>query len=71
MAEFTCSPETITMLLIPTPVFWPREFHGLYSPWSRKESDMTELLSLSLQSVLSTKQVFSVIVVILISKFWE
>ena len=25
-----------------TPVFWPREFHGLYSPWGRKESDMTE-----------------------------
>ena len=19
----------------PTPVFWPREFHGLYSPWGR------------------------------------
>ena len=31
---------------IPTPVFWPREFHGLYSPWGRKESDMTEPLSL-------------------------
>ena len=25
-----------------TPVFWPGEFHGLYSPWSRKESDTTE-----------------------------
>ena len=23
-----------------TPVFWPREFHGLYSPWGHKESDM-------------------------------
>ena len=33
---------------LPTPVFWPREFHGLYSPWGYKESDMTELLSLSL-----------------------
>ena len=21
---------------LPTPVFWPREFHGLYSPWGRK-----------------------------------
>ena len=21
---------------------WPREFHGLYSPGGRKESDMTE-----------------------------
>ena len=24
------------------PVFWPREFHGLYSPWGHKELDMTE-----------------------------
>ena len=30
------------------PVFWPGEFHGLYSSWGRKESDMTERLSLSL-----------------------
>ena len=29
-----------------TPVFWPGEFHGLYRPWDRKESDMTEQLSL-------------------------
>ena len=27
---------------LPTPVFWPGEFHGLYSPWGRKESDRTE-----------------------------
>ena len=27
---------------LPTPVFWPGEFHGLYSPWPLKESDMTE-----------------------------
>ena len=26
----------------------PGEFHGLYSPWGRTESDMTERLSLSL-----------------------
>ena len=31
---------------LPTPVFWPGEFHGLYSPWGRKELDMTEWLSL-------------------------
>ena len=31
---------------LPTPVFWPGEFHGLYSPWSYKESDTTEQLSL-------------------------
>ncbi|KAB0372828.1 hypothetical protein FD755_015581 [Muntiacus reevesi] len=29
-----------------TPVFWPGEFHGLYSPWGCKELDMTEQLSL-------------------------
>ena len=32
---------------LPTPVFWPGEFHGLYSPWSHKESDTTERFSLS------------------------
>ena len=32
---------------LPTPVFWPGEFHGLYSPWDCKESDITEWLSLS------------------------
>ena len=30
---------------LPTPVFWPREFRGLYSPWTCKESDTTEQLS--------------------------
>ena len=32
---------------LPTPVFWPGEFHGLYSPWGCKESDTTEQLSLT------------------------
>ena len=27
---------------LPTSVSWPEEFHGLYSPWGRKESDTTE-----------------------------
>ena len=31
---------------LPNLVFWSREFHGLYSPWDRKELDMTERLSL-------------------------
>jgi len=36
---------------LPTAVFLPREFHGQrrlagYSPWDRKESDWTELLTL-------------------------
>ena len=30
-----------------TPVFWPGEFRGLYSPWSCRESGTTERLSLS------------------------
>ena len=30
----------------PIPLFWPGEFHGLYSPWGLKELDMTEQLSL-------------------------
>ena len=31
---------------LPTPAFWPGEFHGLYGPWGHKELDMTEQLSL-------------------------
>ena len=31
---------------LPTPVFWPGEFHGLYSPWGCKELDTTERLTL-------------------------
>ena len=27
---------------LPTPVFWPGEFHGLYSPWRHKELDTTK-----------------------------
>ena len=27
---------------LPTPVFWPGEFNGLYSLLGHKESDMTE-----------------------------
>ena len=27
---------------LPTPVFWPGEFHGLYGPWGPKELDTTE-----------------------------
>ena len=28
--------------MLPTPIFWPREFHGLYSPRGCKDLDMTE-----------------------------
>ena len=33
---------------LPTLVFWPGEFHGLYKPWGCKESDVTKWLSLLL-----------------------
>ena len=29
---------------LPTRVFWPGKFHGLYSQWGPKESNMTERL---------------------------
>ena len=32
---------------LPTPVFWPGEFHELYSTWDCKELATTERLSLS------------------------
>ena len=31
----------------PTPVFWPGEFHGLYSPWGCIELDMIKALFLT------------------------
>ena len=36
---------------LPTPVFWPGEFHGLCSPRGRKVSDTTERLSLTHSSI--------------------
>ena len=36
---------------LPTPVFWPGEFHGLYNPRGHRESDMTEWLSLHFTSL--------------------
>ena len=31
---------------LPTPIFWPGEFHELYSPWGHKEPYTTKQLSL-------------------------
>ena len=32
---------------LPSPVLWPREFHGLYSPWGRRvRHDLATFLSL-------------------------
>ena len=36
---------------LPSPVRWPGEFYGLYSPWGCKESDTTERFSLSLRKI--------------------
>ena len=36
---------------LPTPVFLPGEFHGLYSPWGCKESDTAEQLSIHFTSL--------------------
>ena len=51
--ESTCSVEDLGLIPglgkipwrreeLPTPLFWPGEFHGLYSPWGHKESDKME-----------------------------
>jgi len=45
---------------LPTPVFWPGEFHGQrslvgYSPWSCKELDTTEQQTLSLYVSVRTR----------------
>ena len=42
---------------LPTAVYRPGEFHGLYSRRGRKESDMTEQLSLSLSISLVAQMV--------------
>ena len=47
---------------LPTPAFWPGEFHGLYSPWGRKESDMTKQLSLTHQLVSKLIKMYTVTV---------
>ena len=41
---------------LPTPVFCPGEFHGLYSPWGRKELDTAEQLSLHVTSSMDQSQ---------------
>ena len=39
---------------LPTPLFWPGEFHGLYSSWGCKELDTTERFALSLNLLCDT-----------------
>ena len=62
--ESTCNAEDLSSIpglgrcpwrreRLPTLVFWPGEFHGLYSPWGHKKSDTTERLSLTHSSLLT------------------
>jgi len=44
----------------PTPVFWPGEFHELYSPWGHKKLDMTERLSFHFTSIAVIVLIFHV-----------
>ena len=57
--ESACNVGTLGLILglgrspeegksLPTPVFWPGEFHGMYSQGGGKELDTTERLLLSL-----------------------
>ena len=34
-----CWEDSLEKGTLPTPLFWPGEFHGLYSPWGCKELD--------------------------------
>ena len=59
---------------LPTPVFWPGEFHGLYSPWGCKESDMTEQLSftsLSRNSALSRSKFLRRLILLNCERHWN
>ena len=51
---------------LPTPVFWPGEFYGLYNPLGRKELDTTEQLSLSFSIFMKTikASIYKVIVIL-------
>ena len=55
---------------LPTPVFWPGEFHALYSPWGHKESDTTERLSLHLEIVEDRKAWSVAVHAVIKSRTW-
>ena len=52
--------NTLTQKDTCTPLFWPGEFHGLCSPWDRKELHTAERLSLSLSVRILSVQFSSV-----------
>ena len=49
---------------LPTLVFWPGKFHGLYSPWGHKELDMIERLSSCAKLCLPRDIVFEIQLII-------
>ena len=54
---------------LPSPVFWPGEFHGPYSPWGHKESDMTERLSKCL--FFTFLQMLTIVIIYLFAVFMQ
>ena len=44
---------------LPTPVFWPGEFHGQYSPRGHKELDTTERLHFHPQGILLCSRILT------------
>ena len=40
--DFRVGDFHISQKRLPTLVFWPGEFYGLYSPWGHKELNTTE-----------------------------
>ena len=51
LSRSICTPvgsvwKSMSYCILSTSVFWPGEFHELYSPWGCKGLDMTERLSL-------------------------
>ena len=46
VAQLVKNPPAMQETWLPTPVFWPREFHGLYGLWGCKQLGMAEQCSL-------------------------
>ena len=42
LVQFLGWEDSLEKRKLPTPVFWPGEFLGLYSPYGHKELDTTE-----------------------------
>ena len=61
LVQFLGQEDCLRRQRLPTPVFWPREFHGQrrlvgYSTWDPKELDRTEWLSLTSQILPKTEE---------------